>query len=429
MTSPGPVSPAKKPRGRVPKAASSEGSAVKAKKPRAVKAGQEAKPKGRKKGPVLAEELAPEELPKGPSFTFEIDHVLALGSRCGLAADRAARDELSSQHAVQQLHPAVHHPHLHSATGNSSVMIHPAPPASASTESSEQAIQVDDGSAVEQPEFAGMDSVTHVPLSELPLRDRLHKVRQLLREAGLSPAQALLSLNSPDAAESSAAVPVAGLQGSPSSISDLAYTCLDSRQATDAHEVEGGKKQFSDGSPVSKLASGATYDELICLISPSPKHSVPASDRLTDANHPLYPSHLALQLSPPGHPLSLQHDSLILSASSPRAVCQSSMPSDPGQQPQQRQPNDSFAATSAAVDSIHQSAHRAVAPVLEQPVLYSDVSTAQQAMQTASSATEHQDGMSEFSGHGAVSCQPSPDSSTGSVLQQGKKRSRSACFF
>ena len=282
--------PATKPRGRPPKAFTAatiaEASAAAAAAPAeagkfvkpakaASKAAKEVKPRGKKKKAGVMEQLEPAEQPKGPAFAFEIDHVLALGSQCGLPMDKAARDEMSvAHHAQMRLHEASYSLcDRRQASG------------------SQEQVSVESGTLDRYDSTSEKGDVKTapqlLPIAELPLRHRLQKIQQLLLQAGVSPTQALLAPNTVSNSTcgmTSASTTVQSMQQRDTAIADhdaadFAHLLRSEQQA------KLGSKRDERGfdhvtTPV--WTQGVTYDEMICLISPSPS---PVHHRLHTSQH------------------------------------------------------------------------------------------------------------------------------------------------
>ncbi|KAL3161568.1 hypothetical protein ABBQ32_010433 [Trebouxia sp. C0010 RCD-2024] len=429
-------SPAKKARGRPPKAKSPADS--QAKKGKALKAGLESKPKGRKKKSEALEALVPEELPKGPSFPFDINRVLSLGSQCGLPMDRAARDELAAQYGVLHSLDASHITvsdtldAMTSASGGTAEFVGPASalsePLCNSHEDSKHRC-MDNGYAGQQQAWS--DTKQEVPLSELSLRDRLQKVHCLLQQAGLSPAEAMMGLANPDAnpnavhtAKASAAVTC----HSPTSMDDLSQDHPGSHDLIHSPGRNGpGMHTGSDKSPVRELACGVTYDELISLISPTPGPSPQASVMATDAGSPLRIPLVAPQLSP-SNPPSQEHRTSVF-VTSPLALVSHNL----FQQQQQRRQDDQLVESIDSPGTACRSRQDSLRSFPEQELVSeSQVPSPQQGLCFGTALpTETElclDLRQPTGGDGvqsSASCQQSPGSSAGEVSQHGKKRSRS----
>lgn len=285
------ASPAKKPKRRAPKAtaataaqaasSAAAGAAAeidsKAKAAKPSPKGKAVKPKGRKKAAEAPEQFEPAELLKGPAFAFEVDHVLALGSRCGLPTDRAARDAMSAQHQTdwrqQEPQDSLSETYRAQETANT-----PHPAASGGN------IYTSRGEVTTKsmPHGEACSPSPTVPVAELPLRDRLHKIQQLLLQAGLSPAQALLVAHT--ASNSDPAATATAVHQGVTAASEVRSV---RQQSADIATIDlrdadlALTRQQSDSSASTAAASpqdvtkpawshGVTYDELICLVSPSP---------------------------------------------------------------------------------------------------------------------------------------------------------------
>lgn len=424
--------PAKKARGRPPKAKSPADS--QAKQGKASKAGVESKPRGRKKKSECLEALVPEELPKGPSFPFDINRVLALGSQCGLPMDRAARDELAAQYGV------LHSPDasLTSVSGTPNAMTYanggtaelvgsgaaPGDLLCNGCEGSQNRF-LDNGHAGQRQAWS--IAKQEVPLSELSLRDRLQKVHRLLQQAGLSPAEAMMGLADPDALQSARAS-ASVTSHNPHSMDDLSQHRPGSHDLIHSPGQDGAGMHIGlDSSPVRELASGVTYAELISLISPTPAPSPQASVMATDAGSPLRNPLLAPQLTP-SDPPSQRHRTHVFGAS-PLALVSHDL-----FQQQQQQQQDDQSVESIDLGSPCKSRQDSLHSFQEQePVSPSEVPNPQQGLYFGTAlptgAEQGLDGGQPTHGDGAqpsASCQQSPGSSAGDVSQHGKKRSRSA---
>lgn len=419
------ASPAKKATARAPKAPKAAGSAVEARKPRAAAAveGQEAKPKGRKKKAEPLQELAPAQVLKGPSFPFDVDHVLALGSRCGLPADRAARDQLSAQHGTLPV-LASHHQMPSGCTGNGLASGQAIEPANADCDNIRQVVQ--DVELLCASPAAGPDSTPAVPQSELPLRDRLQNVRHLLHEAGLSPSEAMLSLSSlaaDDAAKASGAIICLTASNN---TADPACGHMSGADSVGQSDID--MHHSSDRMPVPDLAGGRTYDEVISLISPTPKSVRTALDRRIDEDSPLQPPFLTPQPGcPGGSPPSQLHPSLV-NAISPLALGSQCLLQHNARQSQQQQ-DGSSAQLAYSLESVGQSTQdRSDALQQQQHVtICSEVSESWKNTEAGSAvAAEQRKAGSEVdqSMHGSAGCHQSPVSSPSDASQHGKKRSR-----
>lgn len=161
-----------------------------------------------------------------------------------------------------------------------------------------------------------------VLVAELPLRDRLHKIQQLLLQAGLSPAQALLAAHTASNSDPAATAPAVHLGVTAANAVRPARHQSD-QQTEDSVTIDLSDadlpmtRQHSDSSASTAAASpqhvtkpawshGVTYDELICLVSPTP---AAPHQRLHASQHadspPLLsdPQHLpASTLHPPQSP-------------------------------------------------------------------------------------------------------------------------------
>ena len=279
--------PARKPRGRPPKALTAatlaEASAAAAAAPAEAgklvkpakatsKAAKEVKPRGKKKKAGVMEQLEPAEQPKGPAFAFEIDHVLALGSQCGLPMVKAARDEMSvAHHAQMRLHEA-----SHSLCDK------------CQASGSQEQVPVESGTLDRYDSTSEKGNVKTapqlLPIAELPLRHRLQKIQQLLLQAGVSPTQALLAPNTVSNSTSgmtSASTTVQSMQQRDTAIADHDFAHL----LRSEQQAKLGSKRDERGfdhvtTPV--WTQGVTYDKMICLISPSPS---PVHQRLHTSQH------------------------------------------------------------------------------------------------------------------------------------------------
>ena len=437
------ASPAKKPRGRPSKSAAAAAAALSASVATATAPSAEAgteraalqasskgkgvKPKGRKKKAEPVKELEAAELPKGPAFAFEIDHVLALGSRCGLPMDKATRDEMSVQHHREirwrqhQAQPAL----LDSpialesssaiARKQSVALDNTAQIGSAHVACSGAPDSSRDGVMISAPQQAGWPPVSPpAPDAELPLRDRLCKIQALLLQAGLSPAQALLAANTASHSKIAASAQDASGSLNAASAVDPAAGVGKQQQQDNTIDLSGADLSstgLSHGAGGSQSVSmpvwshGVTYDEMICLVSPS---SVPLHQLLDNSQVPGSPS-LPLDSQAPHSPsaapsLLPQHEqSPVQSLKSVELV------SSPG--PQKQSPSQQPASPTA--------------PNSNGGFRITEGDTAQlDLQQDALSASVYTMDESELSHsmHVSASCQPSP-ASTGSI-QQTKKRSR-----
>jgi len=381
------ASPAKKPRGRPSKtaaAAAAQSASVATATAPSAEAGTETaalqaspkgkavKPKGRKKKAEPVKELESAELPKGPAFAFEIDHVLALGSRCGLPMDKATRDEMSVQHhkEIKWKQQQV----------QSALLDSPKAPESSSTIARKQSVALDNiaqtGSA--HVAFSGAPNPSRdnimisaaqqeawlsasppVPDAELPLRDRLHKIQHLLLQAGLSPAQALLAASPASHSKAAASAPDASSSLTAASVVDAAAGVGKQQQQDDTIDLSDAdpfRTGLTHGAGSSTAAAGSlsvstpmwshglTYDEMICLVGPSP---VPLHQRLDDSKVPDSPSlpsdfqplPVDTPHSPPAAPSLLpqreqspvqSHKSVeLVSSSSPQKQSSSQQPASP----------------------------------------------------------------------------------------------------
>jgi len=442
------ASPAKKPRGRPSKSAAAAAAAQSASVATATAPSAEAgtetaalqaspkgkgvKPKGRKKKAEPVKELEAAELPKGPAFAFEIDHVLALGSRCGLPMDKATRDEMSVQHHREirwrqhQAQPAL--------------LDSPKAPESSSAIARKQSVALDntaqigsahvacsgapdssrDGVMISAPQQAGWPPVSPpVPDAELPLRDRLRKIQALLLQAGLSPAQALLAANTASPSKIAASAQDASGSLNAASAVDPAAGVGKQQQQGDTIDLSGADLSstgLSHGAGGSQSVSmpvwshGVTYDEMICLVSPSP---IPLHQQLDNSQVPGSPSlpldSQPLPVEPPNSPsaapsLLPQHEqSPVQSLKSVELVSSSG----PQKQSPSQQPASPTAPNSNGESRITEGDTAQLD--LQQDALSASVYT------TDESELSH-------SMHVSASCQPSP-ASTGSI-QQTKKRSR-----
>ena len=444
MTGAGSASPAKK--ARAPKAKSPADS--KAKGARTVKDGAAGKPTGRKKQTEALKELAPEELPRGHSFPFDIDRVLALGSQCGLPTDRATRDELAGQHGV------LHSPHArHQTAVDRASAVPSAKGATAESVMSTAAAQADCsanspaysnsrlwgcGCPQEQQASIGPASSQEVPLSELSLRDRLQKVQCLLQQAGLSPAEAMLGLTNPDALDAANASPVVRRFPGPGHADDLFHGHVGSHDPThDPVQAGAGMHIGSDRSPVPNLAHGVTYDDLINLISPTPGPSPQASDAGTDNSISPRAPLLASQLSSViGDPPS-QCDDMLGYAISPLAVIMTNHALSQQQQQEQQQQDECVAQSADGPVGSGKVGQHSLDSTQQEPPLQGKATCFQQGQSAASPrvspaaspmvAEQSCDGIQLTQGlQSSASCQQSPGSSADEVSQHGKKRSRSA---
>ncbi|KAA6426168.1 MAG: hypothetical protein FRX49_04020 [Trebouxia sp. A1-2] len=353
--------------------------------------------------------------------------------------DRATRDEMSVQHhrdirwkqQVAQL--AFSDSHTAPESSNQSVGLDNAAQTGPSARTAAPQVAFSgaphpsrDGvtiSAAQQEEC--LPASSPVPDAELPLRVRLNKIQRLLLQAGLSPAQALLAASTAshskaaasaqDASSSltaaSAEDPVAGVgkqqqQGDTIDLSDaeLSRTGL-SHGAGSSSDAAGGSRSVS----TLVWSHGVTYDEMICLVSPSP---VPPDQQLSKSQLPGSPS-LPSDCQPfpvdPPHSFlvapSLPHQHEQSPAQSPKSV-ELVSPTSPQKQSSIEQPASPTAHLSnGGLRSVNGD-------------------TAQLDWQDSVSASVHTMDESELSHsmHGSASCQPSP-ASTGSI-QQTKKRSR-----
>ena len=428
------ASPAKKPRARAPKAKSPADS--KAKGAKTVRDGAAGKPKGRKKKIEVLQELVSEELPRGPSFPFDLNRVLALGSQCGLPTDRATRDELASQHGMLPSLDARHQTATDRASAKGATAESAMMAASAQADCSANRLAYSNSRswgrdcAQEQQASAPPASSQEVPLSELSLRDRLQKVQCLLQQAGLSPAEAILGLSNPDAlgaANASFAVRSPLSPGGTDVVFDGHVGSSD--RTHDPDQAGAGMRIGSDCSPVPSLAHGITYDDLINLISPTPAPSAQALHVGTDDDNPLRPPTSTPQLSPHALDPPSQCIDTPVFASSPLAVVSHAL-----LQQQQQDEND-VESVDGPVNSDKVGKNSSDSLQQETP-LQGKASCPQQgqsaALPAASPAASPMvaeppcDGVS----HGvqpSASCLQSPGSSAGEVSQHGKKkRSRSA---
>ncbi|KAL0032103.1 hypothetical protein WJX77_005130 [Trebouxia sp. C0004] len=449
------ASSAKKPRGRPSKttaAAASQSAPVAAATAAPADAGTEtatlqaspkgkaAKPKGRKKKAEPVKELEAAELPKGPAFAFEIDHVLALGSRCGLPMDKATRDEMSIQHhkeirwKQQQAQSAVLDSHRAPDSSNQSGTLDSTAQTGASAKTASPHVAFSgashprrDGvmfSAAQQE--AWRPESPPVADAELPLRDRLVKIQRLLLQAGLTPAQALLAASTASHSKAAASAPDAsssltaasavdaaagvGMQQQQDNIIDLSDADLSSTGLSHgAGSITQAAGLQSVSTPV--WSHGVTYDEMICLVSPSP---VPLHQRLDKSQVPGSPSlpsdSQPLPVDPPHSPLAApslhpQHEQIpVQSHKSVELVSSSSQKQSSSQQP-------ASPTAHLGVGGFRTTEGDRAQLDLPQGTLSASVHT------TDESELSH-------SMHGSASCQPYP-ASVGSIPQT-KKRSRSA---
>ncbi len=473
------ASPAKKPRGRPSKtaaAAAAQSASVAAATAPSAEAGtrtaalqaspkgKAVKPKGKKKKAEPVKELEAAELPKGPAFAFEIDHVLALGSRCGLPLDKATRDEMSVKHhreirwQQQQAQPAL--------------LDSPKAPESSSTLARKQSVALGntaqtgcahvaysgapdssrDSVMISAPQQAGWPSESPpVPDAELPLRDRLNKIQALLLQAGLSPAQALLAASTAShtkaaaSAQDTSSLFAASSSDAAAGVSKAAAAALDacsSLTTASAVDPAAGVSQqqqqddtfdlsdadlfstgLAHGAGSSTAAAGGlqsvstpmwshgvTYDEMICLVSPSPvplhqrldMGQIPGSPSLPSKSQPLpvdspHSSPTAPSLLPQHEqsPVQSPESVVLVSSSSP----QKQSPSQQPVSPTAYLGNGGFRITEGETAQLD----------LQQDALSASVYTMDE------SELSH-------SMHGSASCQPSP-ASNGSIPQT-KKRSR-----
>ena len=391
------------------------------------------KPKARKKNAEALDALVPEECPKGPSFPFDINRVLALGSRCGLPTDQAARDQLAGQHGVLHsldvLQQAVTDRALPSASDRTaevewSAPVHAGCPSISHTYGDNRCMDSD--CAQEQHVSVGVGRTQEAPLSELSLRDRLHKVRCLLQQAGLSPAEAILGLANSDAADpANASTCVRRL--SPDSTHNSSHGHIGGEEdiTYDPDRAAAGAHIGSASSPVPNLARGVTYEELISLISPTPGPVAQASDAAAGAGTPPQAPIFAPELSPPELDPPSPSDHTPTYATSPLPLFSHSL----FQQQQQQQQNDCFVESAGS-------------PVSPRKVGQSSLDSSRQELELQSGASDsHQDqpadSLTIAEQHCdepplihcvqlSASCQQSPGSSADEVSQHGKKRSRSA---
>ncbi len=449
------ASPAKKPRGRPSKtaaAAAAQSASVATATAPSAEAGTETaalqaspkgkavKPKGRKKKAEPVKELESAELPKGPAFAFEIDHVLALGSRCGLPMDKATRDEMSVQHhkevrwKQQQAQSALLDSVKAPESSNQSVALDNSAQAGPAARTAAPQVAFSgapppsrDGAVISAAQQAGWPpALPPVADAELPLRDRLHKIQRLLLQAGLSPAQALLAASTASHSEAAASAQDASSSLPAASPVDAAAGLSKQQQQDDTIDLSDADLSstgLSHGAGSSTAAAGGsqsvstpmwshgvTYDEMICLVSPSPvplhqrldKTQVPGSPSLPSDSQPLpvEPSH-----SPPAAPSLLpQHEQSPVQ--SPKSVVLVSSSSPQKQSPSQQ--------PASPTRTISDGGFRITGGDTAQLDLQQD----------ALSASLYTMDESELSHsmHGSASCQPSP-ASIGSIPQT-KKRSR-----
>jgi len=447
------ASPAKKLRGpaKTAAAAASQSASVAAATAPSAEAGTETaalqaspkgkgvKPKGRKKKAEPVKELEAAELPKGPAFAFQIDHVLALGSRCGLPMDKATRDKMSVQH-----HKEIR---WKQQQGQSALLDSPKAPESSSAIARKQSVALDDTAQVASAHVAysgapdsSRDGVMisarqqagwppespPVPDAELPLRDRLNKIQRLLLQAGLSPAQALLAASTASYSKAAASAQDASNSLPAASAVDAAAVLSKQQQQDDTIDLSGadlssirlshGAGSSSDAAgglqsvSTSMWSHGVTYDEMICLVSPSPvplhqqqdNSQVPGSPFLPSDSQPLP---VDTPHRPPAAPSLLpQHEQspvqspksvVLVSSCSPQMQSPSQQPASPTA----HLSNGGFRITEGDTAQLD----------LQQDALSASVYTMDE------SELSH-------SKHGSASCQPSPVS-TGSI-KQTKKRSR-----
>lgn len=442
MTGADPASPAKKPKAAAPKAKAPAKSQAKSAK--TLKEGAEGKPKGRKKKTEALEELVPEgALLRGPSFPFDIHRVLALGSQCGLPTDQATRDELSGQHGMLRMPRACQK--TAADPGSAIPTAIGATAVSASSASAQADCWADNhacsdgrlcGSecAEQLQALAGSAGAQEVPLSELSLRDRLQKVQCLLRQAGLSPAEAMLGLASPDALDNAEASDAVRHTVSPTGTDGLFHGHVGSADPMQEADQDGsGTHTGSDRSPVPSLACGVTYDEcLINLISPTLGPSPQASHAGTDAGSPLGLPLSAPQLSPIELDSPSQSNCLPVCAASSLALVSHALL----QQQQQQQgehagtpADDPVSCGRVCQNSLHSSQQELLLPS-ETPCFQQDASGVLPAASPAAlpAVAEQCCDVLQLS-HGmqsSASCQQSPRSSMDEVSQHGRKRSRLA---
>ena len=450
------ASPARKPRGRPSKtaaAAAAQCASVAAATAPPAEAGTETaalqaspkgkavKPKGRKQKAETVKELESAELPKGPAFAFEIEHVLALGSRCGLPMDKATRDKMSVQHhkeirwKQQQAQSALLDSGEAPEISNQSIALDNTAQTGPSARTA--APQVAFSGAYHPSRDSGMTSAAQqerwpqesppVADAELPLRDRLRKIQRLLLQAGLSPAQVLLAASTASHSKAAASTQDASSRLPAASTGDAAAGLSKQQQqqddTIDLSDADLSSIQLSHGAGSSTEAAGGsqsvstpmwshgvTYDEMICLVSPSPvplhqqldKSQVPGFPSLPSDCQPLPADSLH---SPPAAPSLLpQHEqSQVQSPKSVELVSSSS----PQKQSSSQQPASPTAHLSDGGCRITEGDTAQLD--LQQDALSASVDTMDE--------SEH-----SHSKHGSASCQPSP-ASTGSI-QQTKKRSR-----
>lgn len=423
------ASPAKKSKTRAPKAKSPADSKAKGAKP--AQDGAAGKLKGRKKKTEALEELPPEELPRGPSFPFDINRVLALGSRCGLPTDRAARDELAGQHGVvhsldarQQTATDIASA-IPSATAES-VMTTASVQAGCSASSRARSNNNSWGCdcAPELQASAGPASSQKAPLSALSLRDRLQKVQCLPQQAGLSPAEAMLGLTNPDALDAANASPAVKHVGR-GDTDDLIHNHVGSHDPTDdADQSCAGMHMGSDCSPMPNLAHGITYDDLINLISPTGGPSPQASDAGTDNSTPLRAPLLDPQLHAlKVNPCSRCADTPVYAASAPAFISHALS--------QQQQQDENVVESGDCPGSFDKVGANSLDSFQQQQPLQGKASCSQggQSAAVPMKAEQACDGLPLAHGvPSGASCQPSPGSSADEMSQHGKKRSRSATF-
>ena len=448
MTGADSASPAKKPKARAPKAKSPADS--KAKGTKTVKDGAAGKLKGRTKKTEALEALAPEELPRGPSFPFDINRVLALGRQCGLPTESAARDELAGQHGVLHSLDAGCQTAVESASAVPSAKGGTADSvmstASAQADCFANSLAYSNSRmwgcdcAEEQQASVGPASSQEVPLSELSLRERLQKVQCLLQQAGLSPAEAMLGLGltNPDALDAANASPAVRGRHVSGEGSDLFHAHVGCQSSTHGPDQAGAGMHIGlDCSPVPNLAHGVTYDDLINLISPTPGPSPQASDAGTDNSIPPRPRLLAPQLGPLKVDPPSQCNDMLVCASSPLALISHVLL----QQQEQQQHDECVVKSANGPISSGKVGQNSLDSTEQEPPLQGKATCFQQGQSAASPraspaaspatsptvAEQPCDGLQLTHGvQSSASCQQSPGSSVDEVSQHGKKRSRSA---
>ena len=268
--------------------------------------------------------------------------------------------------------------------------------------------------------------------SDLPLRDRLQKIQQLLLQAGVSPVQALSATdavsNSPSAANAAGSVDHARQQQQQRTVNAVAgvdYLSSSSGLTFVEQQVASGSGAVADDSEAVTTpmweTHGVTYDEMICLVSPSPS---PVQQRLQSSKHQdSLASPVDAEPSPGIRSEALQDPasapgSLVQQNHSPHQLRSPVSSVTPRGLQQEQQQQQSFRSQLVLLGAhwnsqSRQSAERDTAQV-----------ASPQALSSASGqGTDGSESELSHSGVRAASCQQSPVS-TGST-HQTKKRSRS----